>query len=100
MRGKNLEPHKIYKMNKNDLVNVVAEKAGLTKVDVKKVLDAFIGVTAETIKKGERISLKGFGTVEPVIRPARKGRNPLTGEMIMINERKIVKFKPSANLTE
>lgn len=92
------KPLKISKMNKNELVNVMAEKTGLTKVDVKKTLDAFISTAAETIKKGERISLVGFGTVMPTVRPSRKGRNPQTGKDIMIAERKVVKFRPSAEL--
>lgn len=87
-------------MNKNEIVNVVAEKTGLTKVDVKKALDAFIGVTVETINKGERVSLKGFGTMVPATRPARKGRNPHTGAEIMIEEKKIVKFKPSVDFVK
>jgi len=82
-------------MNKNDLVNVMAEKTGLTKVDVKKALDAFISAAGEAIKNGERISLVGFGTVVPTVRPARMGRNPKTGKDIMIGERKVVKYKPS-----
>ena len=90
----------VSKMNKIELVNVMAEKTGLTKVDVKKTLDAFISTAAEAIKNGERISMVGFGTMTPTTRPARKGRNPQTGKDIIIAERKIVKFKPSAELTK
>jgi len=87
-------------MNKVELVNVMAEKTGLTKVDAKKALDAFIGATAAAVRNGERISLVGFGTISTSVRAARKGRNPMTGKEIMIAEKKVVKFKPSSDLTK
>jgi len=84
-------------MNKLELVNVMAEKTGLTKVDAKKALDAFINTAVETVKKGEDVSIVGFGTMTMVKRAARKGRNPITGKEIMISEKKVMKFKPSAS---
>ena len=71
-------------MNKADLVNVIAQKAGMTKVDAKKALEAFMEASAEALRNGERISLVGFGTFSTSKHPARKGRNPRTGEEIMI----------------
>lgn len=94
------KPLKFYKMNKIELVNVVAEKSGLTKVDAKKALDAFISAAAEAINNGERISLVGFGTLSTAVRPARKGRNPQTGKEITIAAKKVVKFRPSSDLTK
>ncbi len=85
-------------MNKAELVNVIAEKSGLTKVDAKKALDAFINVSKNALQKGDRISLVGFGSFSTMTRPARKGRNPRTGSEITIKEKKIVKFKPGAEL--
>jgi DNA-binding protein HU-beta len=85
-------------MNKAELVNVMAEKAGLTKVDAKKALDAFLCAATGAIRKGERISLVGFGSFATVKRPARKGRNPQTGKSIQIAPKTVVKFKAAANL--
>lgn len=85
-------------MNKAELVNVIAEKAGMTKVDAKKAVEAFIEASTEALKKGDRISLVGFGTFSTTTHPARKGRNPQTGQEIMIAERTVVKFKAGAEL--
>ncbi|MBR4491140.1 MAG: HU family DNA-binding protein, partial [Bacteroidales bacterium] len=63
-------------MYKAELVNAMAEKAGMTKVQAKKALDAMLDATVETLKKGEKVVLLGFGTFSVVERPARKGRNP------------------------
>ncbi len=87
-------------MNKAELVNVMAEKAGLTKVDAKKALDAFLCAATDSIRKGERISLVGFGTFSTTKRPARKGRNPQTGKEIMIAPKTVVRFKASADLVK
>ena len=100
LRVKKYKLIKTYKMNKAELVNVMAEKAGLTKVDAKKALDAFLNAAAGAIRKGDRISLVGFGTFSTTKRPARKGRNPQTGKEIMIPAKKVVKFKASADLVK
>jgi DNA-binding protein HU-beta len=85
-------------MNKTELVEAIAKKSGLTKVDAKRALDAFIGVTSATLKKGDRIALVGFGSFSITKRAARKGRNPRTGADIKIPARKVVKFKAGAEL--
>ena len=85
-------------MYKAELVNAMAEKAGMTKVQAKKALDAMLGATVETLKKGEKVVLLGFGTFSVVERPARKGRNPRTGEVIKIKASKSVKFKAGAGM--
>ncbi len=85
-------------MNKAELVSVIAEKAGLTKVDAKKALEAFMDASTEALQKGDRISLVGFGTFSTVKHPARKGRNPQTGQEITIAEKTVVKFKAGAEL--
>lgn len=87
-------------MNKAELVNVMAEKAGMTKVDAKKALEAFMEAAAEALQKGDRISLVGFGTFAPYKHPARKGRNPQTGQEIMIAEKTVIKFKAGAELVK
>ncbi|MBQ3751563.1 MAG: HU family DNA-binding protein [Bacteroidales bacterium] len=85
-------------MNKSELINAMAEKAGLTKVQAKNALDAFMGATGETLKKGGKLSLVGFGTFEVKQRAKRKGHNPRTNKAITIPAKKVVKFKPGAGL--
>ena len=85
-------------MNKAELINAIAEKAGMTKVDAKKALEGFIDATGEALKKGDRISLVGFGTFSTTKRAARTGRNPQNGKSINIPAKNIVKFKAGANL--
>lgn len=87
-------------MNKAELVDVIAQKAGMTKVDAKKALEAFVEATTETLHNGDRISLVGFGTFSTTKHPARKGRNPRTGEEIVIAEKTVVKFKAGAELVK
>ena len=87
-------------MNKAELVSIMAEKAGMTKVEAKKALEAFMDASAEALKNGERISLIGFGTFSASTHPARKGRNPKTGAEIMIPEKKVIKFKAGAELVK
>lgn len=85
-------------MNKVELIAAVAKKAGMTKVDARKAVDAMIDVAKEELKKDGKIALVGFGTMGINERPARQGRNPRTGKTIKIAAKKVVKFKPAANL--
>ena len=71
----------------------MAEKANLTKVQAKAALESFIASTEETLKKGDKISLIGFGTFSVADRKARTGHNPQTGKKIKIAAKKVVKFK-------
>lgn len=87
-------------MNKTDLVNAIAEKAGLTKVEAKNALDAAIEAMTEALAKGDKISLIGFGTFSTVEKAERTGINPRTKEAITIAARKSVKFKQGAELTD
>ena len=87
-------------MNKAELISAIAEQANLTKVDARKALDAFINVTGETLKSGDKITLVGFGSFAVNEREARAGRNPKTGEEIQIPAKKIIKFKPGAELND
>lgn len=87
-------------MNKVDFVNAISEKADCTKKDAAKYLDTIVDVITETLGKGEKISLVGFGTFEVVDRDARIGRNPKTGETIEIPASKSPKFKAGSKLKE
>ena len=87
-------------MNKNELVTSMAEKTGMKKTEVEKVLKAFTDTVAAELKKGEKIQLVGFGTFEVTERAAREGRNPQTGEPMPIAACKAPKFKPGKALKD
>ena len=85
-------------MNKTQLVDAIAKKASITKVDAEKALDAFINVTGEALKAGDKIALIGFGSFAVAKKPGRTGRNPRTGAAIKIAAKNVVKFKAGAEL--
>ena len=87
-------------MNKTELVAAIAEKTELSKKDAEKALKALTDVVAEELKKGEKIQLVGFGTFEVAERPARTGRNPMTGKTIEIAASKSPKFKAGKALKD
>lgn len=87
-------------MNKAQLIDAMAEKAGLSKADAKKALDAFVGATTDALKGGDRVALIGFGSFSVSERAARTGRNPQTGKEITIAAKKVVKFKAGAELAD
>ena len=85
-------------MNKTELVSSIAAKAGLSKADSKKALDATIEAIAEALKAGDKISLVGFGTFAVAEGPARQGINPATKAPISIPAKKVAKFKAGSDL--
>lgn len=87
-------------MSKQQLVEMMAEKAGLTKADAARALDAFMESVTETLKKGDKVSLVGFGTFATSKREARTGRNPRTGETVNIAARTAATFKAGAKLKD
>ncbi len=87
-------------MNKAELISAIAAKAEITKVDAKKALDAFIDVTADSLKKGDRLTLVGFGSFSVTSRVARNGRNPRTGLKIKIAAKKVVRFKAGSEINK
>ncbi len=87
-------------MNKGDLIEQVAEKAGLTKKDSDKALSAVFESIEEALAKGESVQLIGFGTFEARERKEREGRNPSTGEKIRIKAMKVPAFKPGKALKD
>ena len=87
-------------MNKTEFINAVAEQSGLSKVDSKKAVEAFIQTISNEMKEGGKISLLGFGSFSTTEIAARKGVNPNTKEVIDIPARKVVKFKAGAELTD
>ncbi|MDD6156777.1 MAG: HU family DNA-binding protein [Lachnospiraceae bacterium] len=87
-------------MNKAELVAAVAEKAGLSKKDAEASVKAFTDVIAEELKKGEKVTLVGFGTFEVSERAERVGRNPQTKQTITIPASKAPKFKAGKALKD
>ena len=87
-------------MNKADLIDAMAEAAGIKKAEAKRALDAFTESVSGTLAKGGRISLVGFGSFSVSRREAREGRNPQTGAKIQIAAKNIVKFKAGNELNE
>jgi len=85
-------------MNKSDLIDAMAADAGVTKAAAKKALESFLGNVEKSLKKGNRVSLVGFGSWSVSKRAAREGRNPQTGKTIKIAAKKVVKFKAGADL--
>ena len=86
-------------MNKTDLVNAIAEIANLTKVDAKNALDACLDAIAGALENNDKVALIGFGTFSVAEKAARTGINPRTKETIDIPARKVVKFKPGAEIS-
>ena len=85
-------------MNKNELVDAMAAKTGSTKVDASRAVVALTEIIADALRKGDSVSLIGFGTFEVRSRAARPGRNPKTGEQLKIAASRVPAFKPGATL--
>jgi DNA-binding protein HU-beta len=86
-------------MNKAELIAQLAEDAGITKVQANAALDSFVDTVTKTLKKGDKVTLVGFGTFSVSKRAARTGRNPQTGEAIKIKAKKVARFKAGKELS-
>ena len=87
-------------MNKTELIAAVAEKAGLTKKDAERVVSATFETITESLVKGEKVQVSGFGIFEVKAREARVGRNPRTKETIEIPATRLPAFKASKTLKD
>ncbi len=87
-------------MNKTELINAIAAEAKLTKVQAKAALEATLKAIEETLVKGDKVALIGFGTFAIQEKAARTGVNPATGKKIQIPAKKVVKFKAGAELAK
>tara|TARA_B100001029_G_C14847489_1_gene331806 strand:- start:37 stop:330 length:294 start_codon:yes stop_codon:yes gene_type:complete len=87
-------------MTKSDIIKEVADGTGLTKVEIEAVLDGIIQSISESLKRGERVDLRGFGSFIVKHRSAREARNPATREIVRLHERHIPTFKVSKILRE
>lgn len=87
-------------MNKLDLIKEVSGRTGLTQVATKDVVEAVLEVITEELIKGEKVTIAGFGTFEVRERAERMGRNPQSGETMLIGASKNVKFKAGKSLKD
>ena len=87
-------------MNKGELVEKMAKDAKITKAAAEKALECVVTNVTKTLKKGDKVTLVGFGTWSVSKRKARMGRNPQTGKAIKIPAKKVAKFKAGKTLAE
>lgn len=87
-------------MNKSELLDLVAEKTGMSKKDSEQAVKAVLESITDGLVRGDKVQLVGFGTFEVRNRKAREGRNPATGEKIRINALRCPAFKPGKALKE
>lgn len=87
-------------MNKSELITQIAESADINKKEAGEALQAFMAAVTKTMKKGDKLTLIGFGTFSVTKRAAREGRNPQTGKAMKIAAKKVVKFKAGKKLVE
>ncbi|MER3498722.1 MAG: DNA-binding protein HU [Chitinophagaceae bacterium] len=85
-------------MNKAELINKIADDAGITKTQANAAIDSFTEAVTKTLKAGGKVTLVGFGTFGVSKRAARNGRNPQTGEVIKIKAKKVARFKAGKEL--
>ncbi len=87
-------------MNKADLIEKLGADAGISKKEAGAVIDSFTDAVTKALKKGDKVTLVGFGTFSVSKRAARAGRNPQTGATIKIKAKKVAKFKAGKELSE
>lgn len=87
-------------MNKSEFIDAVAAHANLTKADAARAIDSVVAVVTDALKKGDNVTLVGFGSFVVGERAARTGRNPKTGETIQIPASKTPKFRPGKALKD
>ncbi len=87
-------------MNKMELIDAVAKGAGISKVEASKTVDTFTSAIQKSLKKGEKVTLVGFGTFGVVKKAARMGRKPKTGKPIKIAAKRVAKFKAGKQLAD
>ena len=87
-------------MNKGELVESIAKDAKITKAEAQAALDSVVGAVTKALKKGQKVTLVGFGTFSTSKRSAREGRNPQTGKPIKIPAKKVAKFTPGKALKD
>jgi DNA-binding protein HU-beta len=87
-------------MNKSQLIDAISSDSGLTKADSARAVDSLVATVEKTLKKGDDVSITGFGKFSVVKRAARQGVNPRTGERVKIKASKAPKFSAGAGLKQ
>ncbi len=87
-------------MTKADVVDIIAEATGLTKVETEAVIDGFLSTVKNALREGERVEFRGFGSFNVKKRQPKKARNPGTGEIVYLPERYVPTFKASKILRD
>ena len=87
-------------MNKTELIDAIANNAGISKVMARKALDGFIISVSQALKKGDKVALSGFGAFSVAERASRTGVNPSTKEIMKKKKKNVVKFKAGAELSD
>ncbi len=87
-------------MNKGELIETVAKNAKISKAAAGKALGCTLDAISKSLKKGDKVTLIGFGTFSVTKRKARNGRNPQTGKPMKIKAKKVAKFKPGSKLAK
>jgi DNA-binding protein HU-beta len=85
-------------MNKSQLVSAIAENSTVQKSEIKKIVDAVFNITEQTLEKGEKVVISGFGVFSVANVAERMGRNPRTGEKVPIPARRTVKFRSNTGI--
>ena len=87
-------------MTKTDLVEAIYERVGLSRKEAAKAVDTVLEIVKDGLRRGERVKISGFGSFVVNQKRARRGRNPQTGDAIIIDSRCVLSFKPSQLLKE
>ncbi len=87
-------------MNRSQLINILSQKTGLDKKDVKRIIDEMQKVIIQEVKGGQRICLHGFGSFKPRFQSSRPARNPKSGTAVQLSPRTIIHFKCAPHLLE
>jgi len=87
-------------MNKNELAVQMVKDSSITKTVALNVIDAFVDIVTNEMKKDGKLTIVGFGTFKTIVKKQKKGRNPKTGAEIIIPKRKVVKFVPGKQLKD
>jgi integration host factor subunit alpha len=82
-------------MTKNDLVEVIYERAGLSRREAAQAVDSVLEIIKDSLRRGEKVKISGFGSFAVNRKRARRGRNPQTGAPLIIDSRRVLSFKPS-----
>ncbi len=85
-------------MNKAQLVEAIALDTNISKIEARKAVDSLIRVIVQTLREGDRITLTGLGTFSVQQKSERTGRNPRTGALVKIPPRRVIKFRPTAEV--